>query len=81
MDGISEVAIFDRLEELIKRNGKIKVTEDEAKKIGFANNVEEDSVQNDCVDEPCATPATKTRYNPSSILENRRNVKVVKGFG
>lgn len=81
VDGISEVAIFDRLEELIKRNGKIKVTEDEAKKIGFANNVEEDSMHNDFADEPCATPATKTRYNPSPILENRRNVKVVKGFG
>jgi hypothetical protein len=85
VDGISEVAIFDRLEELIKRNGKIKVTEDEAKKIGFANNVEEDA-QNDCVDEPCAdepcaTPATQTRCNPRPILENRRNVKVVKGFG
>ena len=80
MDGISEVAIFDRLEELIKRNGKIKVTEDEAKKIGFTNNVEEDA-QNDCVDEPCATPATQTRCNPRPILENRRSVKVVKGFG
>ena len=85
VDGISEVAIFDRLEELIKRNGKIKVTEDEAKKIGFANNVEEDA-QNDCVDEPCADepcaiPATQTRCNPRPILENRRNVKVVKGFG
>jgi hypothetical protein len=85
VDGISEVSIFDRLEELIKRNGKIKVTEDEAKKIGFANNVEEDA-QNDCVDEPCADepyaiPATQTRCNPRPILENRRNVKVVKGFG
>ena len=81
VDGISEVAIFDRLEELIKRNGKIKVTEDEAKRIGFTNSEDEDSMQNDCIDEPCTTTSTETRCNPRPILENRRNVKVVKGFG
>jgi hypothetical protein len=81
VDGISEVAIFDRLEELIKRNGKIKVTEDEAKRIGFTNNEDEDSMQNDYIDEPCTTTSTGTRCNPRPILENRRNVKIVKGFG
>lgn len=81
VDGISEVAIFDRLEELIKRNGKIKVTEDEAKRIGFTNNEDEDSMQNDCIDEPCTTTSTGTRCNPRPILEDRRNVKIVKGFG
>lgn len=83
VDGISEVAIFDRLEELIKRNGKIKVTEDEAKKIGFTNKAEEDSMQNDCIDEPCVTPATLTRCNPHPNLErvSQKSVKVVKGFG
>jgi SpoVK/Ycf46/Vps4 family AAA+-type ATPase len=81
VDGISEVAIFDRLEELIKRNGKIKVTEDEAKRIGFTNDEDEDSMQNDCIDEPCTTTSSGTRCNQRPILENRRNVKIVKGFG
>lgn len=35
IDGISEEATFNRLEELIKKNGKIKVTEDGGNAIGF----------------------------------------------
>ena len=79
MDGISEVAIFDRLEDLIKRNGKIKVTEDEAKKIGFATTGE--TMQNDCIDEPCASPHPNLERVPQ-LTEQTRNVKrVIKGFG
>ena len=36
IDGISEEATFNRLEELIKKNGKIKVTEDGGNAIGFS---------------------------------------------
>lgn len=35
VDGIQEEQIFKRLEELIKKNGKIKVTEEKEKPIGF----------------------------------------------
>jgi SpoVK/Ycf46/Vps4 family AAA+-type ATPase len=45
VDGISEVGVFDRLEDLIKKDGKIRVSEDEAKRIGFST---EDS-DNDAV--------------------------------
>ena len=36
VDQIPEVALFDRLNEIIKKNGKIRVTEEEVKQIGFA---------------------------------------------
>ena len=44
VDGLSEVEIFDRLEELIKKDGKVKVTEEETSKIGF-NTVCEEKIE------------------------------------
>ena len=38
VDQIPEAVLFDRLNEIIKKNGKIKVTEEEAKQIGFSTN-------------------------------------------
>ena len=36
VDGIDENILFDRLNDIIKRNGKVVVSEEESKKIGFA---------------------------------------------
>lgn len=36
VDGIDEKALFDRLNDIIKRNGKVVISEEESKKIGFA---------------------------------------------
>lgn len=40
VDGISEDDLFDRLETIRKKNGKLKVSEEEGKKIGFSASTE-----------------------------------------
>lgn len=47
IDGISEEAVFERLNDLIKKDGKVKVSEDKDGKIGFS-----------CKDEEFGAPAT-----------------------
>lgn len=84
VDGISEVGVFDRLEDLIKKDGKIRVSEDEVKRIGFST---EDSV-NDAVggDTEC-NEMDKPLYTPQiveateSLNTARKQIRVIKGFG
>ena len=72
VDGISEVAIFDRLEDLIKKDGKVKVTEGEkeSKKIGFVTEGAE--VDEDAADAPA--------NEPHPILEGSQQLKRIVGF-
>lgn len=72
VDGISEVAVFDRLESLIDKDGKIKITEDEKKKIGFSYDDNKTVYGECCADSPRLDPVQET---------TTKNVKVVKGFG
>ena len=84
VDGISEVSVFDRLEDLIKKDGKIRVSEDEAKRIGFFTedsdkdagaNVQKESE----MDEPCYAPQAVETIDPLNTA--RKQIRVVKGFG
>jgi SpoVK/Ycf46/Vps4 family AAA+-type ATPase len=72
VDGISEVAIFDRLEDLIKKDGKVKVTEGEkeSKKIGFVTEGAE--VDEDTADAPA--------NEPHPVLEGTQCNKRIVGF-
>jgi SpoVK/Ycf46/Vps4 family AAA+-type ATPase len=76
VDGISEVAIFDRLEDLIKKDGKVKITEDERKKIGFTNESAENQVveEDDIADEPCSNP------HPVTVQSPVRGGTLIRGF-
>lgn len=74
VDGFTEVEIFDRLEELIKKDGRVKISEEESKKIGFAsgktpNEAEGITEEN----EEAESPAIQ-----KSVSNNK--VRVVKGF-
>ena len=73
VDGFTEVQIFDRLEELIKKDGKVKVTEDSPKKIGFTNNAEKE--------EECAEGTTPQQPHVVEKSISNNKVRVVKGFG
>lgn len=81
VDGISEVGVFDRLEDLIKKDGKIRVSEDEAKRIGFST---EDSDNNDVgkcdeMDRPCYNP--QVVESTDQLNTARKQIRVIKGFG
>ena len=72
VDGISEVAIFERLEDLIKKNGKVKVSEkeEERRKIGFS--IDECEAEQDC------------EYSldaPSPVPIELKNKRIIRGFG
>lgn len=70
VDGFTEVELFERLEELIKKDGKVRITEDAAKKIGFNSGVTE---SNDCKEsEGEQKPTPKPCVNKG---------RVIKGFG
>lgn len=84
VDGISEVGVFDRLEDLIKKDGKIRVSEDEAKRIGFSTedsdkdagaNVQKESE----MDEPCYAP--QVVETTEQLNTARKQIRVIKGFG
>jgi len=68
VDGFTEVELFERLEELIKKDGKVKITEDATKKIGFNSGVTE---SNDCKE----SAARVVEQTPA------RNKIKVSGFG
>jgi SpoVK/Ycf46/Vps4 family AAA+-type ATPase len=74
VDGFTEVEIFDRLEELIKKDGRVKITEEESKKIGFTNNAKGEEGQT-----PEAEESETPKQAGVSISNNK--VRVVKGFG
>jgi hypothetical protein len=75
VDGISEVEVFDRLEDLIKKDGKIRVSEDEAKRIGFSTEYSD----NDAVmDKPCYNPKFVEAADP--LNTTRKQIRVIKGF-
>jgi SpoVK/Ycf46/Vps4 family AAA+-type ATPase len=80
VDGFSEVQLFERLEELIKKDGKVKVTEDAAKRIGFNSGATE---SNDCEEgeEGCAIAPCEEGpvYNPCVRETSRNKVRIV-GF-
>jgi hypothetical protein len=82
VDGFTEVQLFERLEDLIKKDGKVKVTEDAARKIGFSNTGATES--NDCkeAEEDCpATPGTIIQESPCVPQTPSRNKVRVSGFG
>lgn len=68
VDGFTEVELFERLEELIKKDGKVRITEDASKKIGFNSGVTE---SNDCEE----SAARVVEQTPA------RNKIKVSGFG
>lgn len=74
VDGFTEVEIFDRLEELIKKDGRVKITEEESKKIGFTNNAKGEEGQ---------TPEAEESETPkqAGVTVSNNKVRVVKGFG
>jgi len=86
VDGISEVEVFDRLEDLIKKDGKIRVSEDEAKRIGFST---EDSDNDDVggfteskeIDKPCYNPSPRVVESTDQLNTARKQIRVIKGFG
>ena len=49
VDEIDEKVLFDRLNDIIKRNGRVVVSEEESKKIGFSLNIDKkcESICND----------------------------------
>jgi SpoVK/Ycf46/Vps4 family AAA+-type ATPase len=78
VDGFTEVEIFDRLEELIKKDGQVKITEDSGKKIGFNSGATECNKD--------AEECEATEAAPHPVIVKQRNVDkarkgVVKGFG
>lgn len=86
VDGISEVEVFDRLEDLIKKDGKIRVSEDEAKRIGFSiEGSDDDAVdgytEGGEVDEPCYNPNPKVVEATEPSNTTRKQIRVIKGFG
>ena len=73
VDGFTEVEIFDRLEELIKKDGRVKISEEESKKIGFASGKTPNEAEGITEDnEEAESPVIQ-----KSISNNK--VKVVKG--
>ena len=80
VDGFTEVELFERLEDLIKKDGKVKITEDAAKKIGFNSGNTE---ANDCKEaEGEEIPGTPI-CNPTPCVKQTpaRNKIRVSGFG
>jgi len=74
VDGFTEVEIFDRLEELIKKDGKVKISEEESKKIGFASGNTSSGAEG-------VTEENEEAESPviqKSVSNNK--VRVVKGF-
>ena len=74
VDGFTEVEIFDRLEDLIKKDGRVKISEEESKKIGFTNNAKGEEGQ---------TPEAEESETPkqAGVTVSNNKVRVVKGFG
>ena len=72
VDGLTEVQIFDRLEELIKKDGKVQITEDAPKKIGFNSGATESS--------DCKEAEEKEAAAPQVIQSPNRNKIRVAGF-
>ena len=81
VDGFTEVQLFERLEDLIKKDGKVKVTEDGAKKIGFNSSGTTES--NDCEEEDVPSlPGTIIEESPRVVKQvPARNKVKVSGFG
>ena len=50
VDAISEDELFKRLESLIKKNGKIQISEEKKKKVGFTS---EENEEESCLEEMC----------------------------
>ena len=74
VDGFTEVEIFDRLEELIKKDGRVKISEEESKKIGFASGKTSNEAEGITEEnEEAESPAIQ-----KSVSNNK--VRVVKGF-
>ena len=74
VDGFTEVEIFDRLEELIKKDGRVKISEEESKKIGFASGKTPNEAEGVTEEkEEAESPVIQ-----KSVSNNK--VKVVKGF-
>jgi SpoVK/Ycf46/Vps4 family AAA+-type ATPase len=81
VDGFTEIQLFERLEDLIKKDGKVKVTEDGAKKIGFNSGGTVES--NDCEEEDSPSLlGTITEESPRVVRQvPARNKVKVSGFG
>jgi len=61
VDQIPEVALFDRLNDIIKKNGKVTVTEEEVKQIGFK--VKEKVPEEQLTEEDCSVPIDPMEYD------------------
>lgn len=74
VDGFTEVEIFDRLEDLINKDGRVKISEEESKKIGFTNNAKGEEGQ---------IPEAEESETPkqAGVTISNNKVRVVKGFG
>lgn len=72
VDGFTEVEIFDRLEDLIKKDGRVKISEEESKKIGFSNSKE--------TNEEALKEAEEPKVGSGHIIEQTKCNKTVKGF-
>ena len=74
VDGFTEVEIFDRLEDLIKKDGRVKISEEESKKIGFTTSAKGEEGQ---------TPEAEESETPkqAGVTVSNNKVRVVKGFG
>jgi SpoVK/Ycf46/Vps4 family AAA+-type ATPase len=67
VDGLTEVQIFDRLEELIKKDGKVQITEDAPKKIGFNSGATESSDCKEAEEEEAAAPQVIQSPNRNKV--------------
>ena len=83
VDGFTEVQLFERLEDLIKKDGKVKVTEDGAKKIGFNSSGATESNDSKEAEEDCPSlPGTIIEESPRVVKQvPARNKVKVSGFG
>lgn len=95
VDQIPEVVLFDRLNEIIKKNGRVTVTEEETKRIGFAAKqtgklvkAKDEDVPLDpipCEEEDASESWARTEsYDDHTESQCNENVKcspkVIKGF-
>jgi hypothetical protein len=71
VDEIDEKVLFDRLNEIIKRNGKVIVSEEESKKIGFSPKY----LSNDKCCEPCDVPEEDEGEGWAELPSNTVKVK------
>jgi len=80
IDGIDENTVFERLESLIKKDGKIKITEDGTREIGFTD-YDDKCMEEECdADYPTSIGEEFPRESESANYRYRKKGVMVKGF-